>query len=68
MTLRDRFGFPIQRMSMSNFEISDTVVKDIVETTVHLWNKGFQNIKELAQGDGWSTFLKVKDVANFPFE
>lgn len=53
------FGFPIQRMSMSNFEISDTVVKDIVETTVHLWNKGFQNIKELAQGDGWSTFLKV---------
>ncbi|KAJ1410490.1 Reticulon [Sesbania bispinosa] len=53
------FGFSIQRMPMSNFEISDTVVKDSVATTVRLWNKGFQNIKGLAQGEDWSTFFKV---------
>jgi len=49
-------------MPGSNFKISDTAVKDSVAITVHLWNKGFQNIKGLAQGDDWSIFFKVKDV------
>lgn len=52
---------------MSNFEISDTVVKDSVATTVHIWNRGFQNIKGLAQGDDWSTFFKVKVVVSSSF-
>ncbi|CAL5211593.1 unnamed protein product [Lathyrus oleraceus] len=46
-------------LPVSNFKISDTVVKDSVAITVHLWNKGFQNIKGLAQGDDWSKFFKV---------
>ena len=49
-------------MPGSNFKISDMAVKDSVANTVHLWNKGFQNIKGLAQGDDWSIFFKVKDV------
>ncbi|AES89018.2 putative 3-beta-hydroxysteroid-4-alpha-carboxylate 3-dehydrogenase (decarboxylating) [Medicago truncatula] len=53
------FGFSIQRVPGSNFKISDTAVKDSVTITLHLWNKGFQNIKGLAQGDDWSIFFKV---------
>lgn len=53
------FGFHIQRMPMSYFEISDTVVKDSVTTTLYIWNKGFGNIRGLAQGDDWSTFFKI---------
>ncbi|XP_027191591.1 3beta-hydroxysteroid-dehydrogenase/decarboxylase isoform X2 [Cicer arietinum] len=53
------FGFPIQKVPVSNFKISNTAVKDLVAITVHLWNKGFQDIKGLAQGDDWSAFFKV---------
>ncbi|KAF7824364.1 3beta-hydroxysteroid-dehydrogenase/decarboxylase isoform X1 [Senna tora] len=53
------FGFPIQRMSLSSFKISEEVVRDSVATAVYLWNKGFQNIKILAQGNDWSMFFKV---------
>ncbi|KAL2328870.1 hypothetical protein Fmac_022297 [Flemingia macrophylla] len=53
------FGFHIQRIPMSYFEISDRVVKDFVTTTVFIWNKGLQNIRGLAQGDDWSTFFKI---------
>ncbi|KAH1141694.1 hypothetical protein GLYMA_12G050900v4 [Glycine max] len=53
------FGFHIQRIPTSYFEISDTAVKDSVTTTVYLWNRGFQNIRGLAQGDNWSAFFKI---------
>ncbi|KAI4324346.1 hypothetical protein L6164_023893 [Bauhinia variegata] len=53
------FGFTIQRMSLSSFDISDAVVEGSITTTVYLWNKGFQNIRILAQGDDWSMFFKV---------
>ncbi|XP_027356647.1 3beta-hydroxysteroid-dehydrogenase/decarboxylase isoform X2 [Abrus precatorius] len=53
------FGFSVQRMPMSYFEISDTVVKGSVANTAYLWNKGFQKIRGLAQGDDWSTFVKI---------
>ncbi|KAK4286605.1 hypothetical protein QN277_003134 [Acacia crassicarpa] len=53
------FGLPIQRMSLSSFEISEKVVKDSVATMVYLWNIVFQNIKILAQGNDWSVFFKV---------
>ncbi|RDY12678.1 3beta-hydroxysteroid-dehydrogenase/decarboxylase isoform 3, partial [Mucuna pruriens] len=53
------FGFHIQRIPMSYFEVSDTAVKDSVTATVYIWNKGFQNIRGLAQGDDWSTFFKI---------
>eukprot|EP00256_Glycine_max_P041193 XP_006590931.1 3beta-hydroxysteroid-dehydrogenase/decarboxylase isoform X2 [Glycine max] len=52
------FGFHIQRIPTTYFEISDTAVKDSVTTTVYLWNRGFQNISGLAQGDDWSAFFK----------
>lgn len=67
VTLYDRFDFSIPRIPRSSFEISDSVVKGLVATTVYQWNKGFQNIRRLAQGDDWSTFFKVKDVASFFF-
>ncbi|KAK7341566.1 hypothetical protein VNO80_24500 [Phaseolus coccineus] len=53
------FGFKIQRIPFSCFEISDAVVKDSVITTVYLWNKGFQIIRRLAHGEDWSAFFKV---------
>ena len=65
MILFDRFGFQLQRIPTTYFEISDTAVKDSVTTTVYLWNRGFQNISGLAQGDDWSAFFKVKDAVSF---
>ncbi|BAT90849.1 hypothetical protein LR48_Vigan08g164800 [Vigna angularis] len=53
------FGFNIQRIPLSCFEISDAVVKDSVITTVYLWNKGFQIIRRLAHGEDWSAFFKI---------
>ncbi|CAJ1933352.1 unnamed protein product [Sphenostylis stenocarpa] len=53
------FGFNIQRIPVSYFEISDAVVKDSVTTIVYLWNKGFQIIRRLAHGDDWSAFFKI---------
>ncbi|WJX51629.1 3beta-hydroxysteroid-4alpha-carboxylate 3-dehydrogenase3beta-hydroxysteroid-4alpha-carboxylate 3-dehydrogenase(decarboxylating) [Trifolium repens] len=53
------FGFPILKVPVSNFKISDMAAKDSVAIIVHIWNKGFQNIKELGQGGDWSTFFKV---------
>jgi hypothetical protein len=58
-TLCGRFGFPIPKVPVSNFKISDMAAKDSVAIIVHIWNKGFQNIKELGQGGDWSTFFKV---------
>ncbi|KAG4967135.1 hypothetical protein JHK87_032786 [Glycine soja] len=53
-------GFlPSKLIPTSYFEISDTTVKDSVTTTVYLWNRGFQNIRGLAQGDNWSAFFKI---------
>ncbi|KAK4856055.1 hypothetical protein QYF36_013626 [Acer negundo] len=53
------FGFKVQRISLSCFEISETVMKDSIATIALLWNKGLHYIESLAKGDDWNNFFKV---------
>ncbi|GAU49291.1 hypothetical protein TSUD_89160 [Trifolium subterraneum] len=59
------FGFPLQKVPASSFKISVMAAKDSVAIIVHIWNKGFQNIKELGQGGDWSTFFKKVPASSF---
>ncbi|EEF32885.1 hydroxysteroid dehydrogenase, putative [Ricinus communis] len=52
-------GFTIQRISLSWFEISETMVKDSVTSIASLWNRGVHNIRLLVQGKDSNRFLKV---------
>ncbi|KAJ9189022.1 hypothetical protein P3X46_000364 [Hevea brasiliensis] len=53
-------GFTIQRISLSWFEISETVVKDSVTFIAYLWNRWVnKNVRLLAQGEDWNKFFKV---------
>ncbi|KAK3204383.1 hypothetical protein Dsin_018429 [Dipteronia sinensis] len=53
------FGFKVQRISLSCFEISETVMKDAIATIALLWNKGLHYIESLAKGVDWNNFFKV---------
>ncbi|KAL6342421.1 hypothetical protein AAG906_009094 [Vitis piasezkii] len=53
------FGFSIQRISLSCFEISETVVNDLITNMANLWNNWIHMIRLLAGGGDWNTFFKV---------
>ncbi|KAK9288132.1 hypothetical protein L1049_016580 [Liquidambar formosana] len=52
------FGFSVQRISLSWFEISEMDMKSIT-TIACFWNRGMDIIRSLAQGEDWSIFFKV---------
>ncbi|XP_043707373.1 3beta-hydroxysteroid-dehydrogenase/decarboxylase [Telopea speciosissima] len=53
------FGFPIQRMSSSYFEISETTIKDAFMPLASLWNRWALTLKSFSRGGDWNTFFKV---------
>ncbi|KAK6930524.1 3-beta hydroxysteroid dehydrogenase/isomerase [Dillenia turbinata] len=53
------YGFSIQRISSSYFEISENVTRDLAATMACSWNEGAHIVRLLAKGENWSTFLKV---------
>ncbi|XP_057958057.1 3beta-hydroxysteroid-dehydrogenase/decarboxylase isoform X2 [Malania oleifera] len=53
------FGFNVQRISLSCFEIPDMVVEDSFIVIATLWNRGVDVIRALAKGNDWNLFLKV---------
>ncbi|KAL5781157.1 hypothetical protein ACOSP7_006186 [Xanthoceras sorbifolium] len=53
------FGFKVQRIPLSCFEISEAVMKDSILTIASLWNKGVHHIELLAKGEDWNNFFKV---------
>ncbi|XP_042514509.1 3beta-hydroxysteroid-dehydrogenase/decarboxylase [Macadamia integrifolia] len=53
------FGFTIQRMSSSYFEISERMIKDAFMPLASLWNRWAVTLKSSSQGRDWNTFFKV---------
>ncbi|KAK6914533.1 3-beta hydroxysteroid dehydrogenase/isomerase, partial [Dillenia turbinata] len=53
------YGFSIQRISSSYFEISENVTRDLAATIACFWNEGAHIVRLLAKGEDWNTFLKV---------
>lgn len=52
-------GFTLKTLSLSCFEIPETVVKDKIASIAYLWNKGFCYLRLLARGHGWDIFFKT---------
>jgi sterol-4alpha-carboxylate 3-dehydrogenase (decarboxylating) len=59
------FGFTIQEMSASYFEISEAEVRGSFRRVVYLWNKGVRNVKSMAKGEDWNSFFKVTVLLYF---
>lgn len=58
-------SFIVRRMSVSWFEISETVVKDSVIFIAYQWNRGVYNVRLLARGHDWNKFFKVMSSLYF---
>uniref|UniRef100_A0A5B6ZX06 Reticulon-like protein n=1 Tax=Davidia involucrata TaxID=16924 RepID=A0A5B6ZX06_DAVIN len=53
------FGFTIQRISLSCFEISEVDMRNSITTIACMWNNVVRVTRLLAQGDDWNIFFKV---------
>uniref|UniRef100_A0A9I9CQ74 Reticulon-like protein n=1 Tax=Cucumis melo TaxID=3656 RepID=A0A9I9CQ74_CUCME len=56
------YGFPVQKLSVTAFRQSDSVVRDSIMTLACLWNRGVHNARALARGEDWNYFLKAVAV------
>ncbi|KAM7266260.1 hypothetical protein ACFE04_004157 [Oxalis oulophora] len=55
-----RFGYTVQKMSASNFELTETGVRGSFRRVAFMWNRGVnKNIKSMAKGEDWNNFFKV---------
>ncbi|XP_038970289.1 3beta-hydroxysteroid-dehydrogenase/decarboxylase isoform X3 [Phoenix dactylifera] len=54
-----RFGFNLEKMSSSYFQVSESTVRQSFITMASLWNKVVSVLKLLAQGDDWNVFFKA---------
>ncbi|KAL3829210.1 hypothetical protein ACJIZ3_018012 [Penstemon smallii] len=59
------YGFRIQRLSSSFFEISDVDMRNYFLTMICMWNGLGRLTKSLAQGEDWLIFLKVSAFLYF---
>lgn len=53
------FGFSVQRISLSSFEMSKMDMRDSVTNVAYMWNRVVCIIRSLAEGQDWSIFFKV---------
>ncbi|KAJ0969328.1 hypothetical protein J5N97_022205 [Dioscorea zingiberensis] len=53
------FGYPLEKLHSSHFEVSEPVLRDLFLTVASAWNKGVCLLKSLAQGDDWNAFFKA---------
>ncbi|XP_008788217.2 3beta-hydroxysteroid-dehydrogenase/decarboxylase isoform X2 [Phoenix dactylifera] len=53
------FGFNLEKMSSSYFQVSESTVRQSFITMASLWNKVVSVLKLLAQGDDWNVFFKA---------
>ncbi|KAA8527274.1 hypothetical protein F0562_034629 [Nyssa sinensis] len=53
------FGFTIQTVSLSCFEISEVDMKNSIRTIAYMWNSMVHVTRLLAQGEDWGIFFKV---------
>lgn len=53
------FGYSVEKLSSSHFEISESCVQYSFGTFASIWNSGVLKLKSLAKGDDWSAFFKA---------
>ncbi|KAL9265468.1 3beta-hydroxysteroid-dehydrogenase/decarboxylase isoform 3-like protein [Drosera capensis] len=53
------FGRTYLEIPLAYFQVSDTSMKDILDTFARFWNEGVHTAKSLAQGEDWNRLLKV---------
>ncbi|XP_010908964.2 3beta-hydroxysteroid-dehydrogenase/decarboxylase isoform X1 [Elaeis guineensis] len=53
------FGFNLQKMPSSYFQVSESTVRQSFITMAAPWNKVISLLKLLAQGDDWNIFFKA---------
>ncbi|XP_062194689.1 3beta-hydroxysteroid-dehydrogenase/decarboxylase-like [Phragmites australis] len=68
------FGFTVEKVTSDYFEVSHSVVRNSLMCLASAWNRGIGKLRILAEGDDWSTLLKVlaflysiKLMLNFQF-
>lgn len=52
-------GFRFQKVALPCLAISESTVRNMLDTVASVWNEGLQIAKTLAQGEDWRLFLKV---------
>ncbi|ONK72407.1 uncharacterized protein A4U43_C04F19100 [Asparagus officinalis] len=53
------FGFSIEKMPSSYFEVSESVVRHSLNTIASIWNNGLSLLKSVSEGGNWNIFIKV---------
>ncbi|KAL6655248.1 hypothetical protein ACP70R_006074 [Stipagrostis hirtigluma subsp. patula] len=68
------FGFTVEKITPDYFEISHSILRNLLMSLASAWNGGIHKLRVLAEGDDWSTLLKVfaflysiKLMLNFQF-
>lgn len=68
------FGFTVEKVTSDYFEVSNSTLRNPLMRLASVWNGGIHKLRVLAQGDDWSTFLKVvaslysiRVILNFQF-
>lgn len=59
----DRYGYTVQKISLTDFELSKTLLEDAFRSVATKWNNEvLGTVRTLAQGDDWNFFFKVKGM------
>jgi hypothetical protein len=53
------FGFTVEKVTSDYFEVSQETLKNTLVWMASIWNGGIYKLRVLAEGDDWTTFLKV---------
>ncbi|XP_003578442.1 3beta-hydroxysteroid-dehydrogenase/decarboxylase isoform X1 [Brachypodium distachyon] len=68
------YGLTVEKVTPDYFEVSHSALRNPIIRLASLWNGGIHKLRVIAEGDDWSTFLKVvaslfciKVMLNFQF-
>ncbi|CAL5063381.1 unnamed protein product [Urochloa decumbens] len=68
------FGFTVEKVTSDHFEVSQSALRNSLMCLASAWNGGIHKLRVLAEGEDWSTLLKVfaflysiKILLNFQF-
>jgi sterol-4alpha-carboxylate 3-dehydrogenase (decarboxylating) len=54
-----RFGFTVEKVTSDHFEVSHSALRNSLMCLASAWNGGIHKLRVLAEGEDWSTLLKV---------
>lgn len=54
-----RLGFTVEKVTSDNFEVSHSALRNSLMCLATAWNGSIHKLRVLAEGEDWSTLLKV---------